>query len=60
MGSRLTDSVLPLSFVPLRFLSFSSFIGVLTTWGIIGILIFSGVATYVNPLLPFHLLADSQ
>lgn len=38
-------SVLPLSFVPLRYLSLSSFIGVLTTWGIIGILIFSGVAT---------------
>lgn len=43
-------SVLPLSFVPLRYLSLSSFIGVLTTWGIIGILVFSGVATYVYPL----------
>ena len=43
--------VLPLSFVPLRFLAFSSFLGVLTTWGIIGILCFSGIATYV-PLSP--------
>ena len=44
-GWKLMYSVLPLSFVPLRYLSLSSFIGVLTTWGIIGILIFSGVAT---------------
>lgn len=43
--------MLPLSFVPLRFLAFSSFLGVLTTWGIIGILCFSGLATYVTEYL---------
>ena len=59
-GVRLTDSVLPLSFVPLRYLSLSSFIGVLTTWGIIGILIFSGVATWVPTLHPPTQTPSSQ
>lgn len=41
----LTGSTVPTSFVPLRYLSFTSGIGILSTWALVGILVFSGIAT---------------
>ncbi|ORY27209.1 transmembrane amino acid transporter protein-domain-containing protein [Naematelia encephala] len=56
--------IIPTGFVPLRYLSFSSALGITGTWTLVGILIFSGIATPHAPgslrdpehtdLLPSH------
>ena len=44
--------IIPTSFLPLRYLSFSSAVGITSTWTLVGILIFSGIATYLEPHSP--------
>ncbi|WRT67240.1 uncharacterized protein IL334_004207 [Kwoniella shivajii] len=41
--------IIPLNFVPLRYLSYTSFLGVLSTWTLVSILIFTGLATPESP-----------
>ncbi|WWD16037.1 hypothetical protein CI109_100462 [Kwoniella shandongensis] len=41
--------IIPLNFVPLRFLSYTSAIGVISTWTLVAILIFTGIATPSYP-----------
>lgn len=40
--------IIPTGFFPLRYLSFSSALGITSTWALVGILIFSGIATCVH------------
>lgn len=37
--------IIPTGFFPLRYLSFSSAIGIISTWALVAILIFSGITT---------------
>ncbi|WWC69317.1 uncharacterized protein I206_103255 [Kwoniella pini CBS 10737] len=41
--------IIPLNFVPLRYLSYTSFLGVLSTWALVCILIFTGLTTSSSP-----------
>ncbi|OCF36492.1 solute carrier family 32 (vesicular inhibitory amino acid transporter) [Kwoniella heveanensis BCC8398] len=41
--------IIPLNFVPLRYLSYSSAVGVISTWTLVVILIFTGIATPTSP-----------
>ncbi|WWD10011.1 hypothetical protein V865_008144 [Kwoniella europaea PYCC6329] len=41
--------IIPLNFVPLRYLSYTSFLGVLSTWTLVCILIFTGLTTKESP-----------
>ncbi|KAK8869698.1 hypothetical protein IAR55_000266 [Kwoniella newhampshirensis] len=41
--------IIPLNFIPLRFLSYTSALGVISTWTLVAILIFTGIATPSYP-----------
>ncbi|WVW82950.1 hypothetical protein I302_104965 [Kwoniella bestiolae CBS 10118] len=41
--------IIPLNFVPLRYLSYTSFLGVLSTWTLVCILIFTGLTSTSSP-----------
>ncbi|KAL7424020.1 hypothetical protein Q5752_001605 [Cryptotrichosporon argae] len=41
--------IIPTSFLPLRYLSFSSALGITATWTLVGILLFTGIATPHSP-----------
>ncbi|WVQ98857.1 hypothetical protein IAU59_005988 [Kwoniella sp. CBS 9459] len=41
--------IIPLNFVPLRYLSYSSAVGIISTWTLVVILIFTGIATPTSP-----------
>jgi len=41
--------IIPTTFLPLRYLSFSSALGIISTWMLVGILIFTGIVTPHTP-----------
>ncbi|KAK4683881.1 hypothetical protein P7C73_g6331, partial [Tremellales sp. Uapishka_1] len=47
--THLTGSIIPTAYLPLHIISYSSAIGVASTWGLIGILLFSGIVTPTTP-----------
>ncbi|TYJ56624.1 hypothetical protein B9479_002716 [Cryptococcus floricola] len=46
--------IVPLNFIPLRYLSWTSALGIISTWTLVAILIFTGLATPTSPGSIWH------